>query len=343
MHRFWQEELMSNKPPSRSTLAEIARAAGVSKMAVSKALRDEPDISKSTKERIRALAKQQGYLPNLIARDLVSRSSNLIGAIVPQLTDSTFAETLAGLTEVVEQSGRQLLIAESHYRQAAEAEQVRAMIGRQIEGLVLFSSEHEDIVADLIAKTETRAVEVWDLPATPLGGVSGFDNQSVGTMAADHFHDRGFRVVAFAGHDFYRSRLRWTGFKSAAQRRELQFEHIMLGASGARHYDTYAEGEKLGLLLARMRTLRAIFIDDEIVALTALKVCQEHGRRVPHDLAICGVGNLKLSAFSSPRLTTIDVSAREMGTVAGKMLIAPSAECLPVVRHDVRVVQRETT
>ena len=118
-------------------MADIAALAGVTKMTVSRALREPDKVRPETRERVHAAARSVGYIPNRTAGSLTARSSGIVGVVVPTLRHSLFAETIEGISDVLAAAGVDLIVASSRYQTDAEEAQIRALLGRRPDAIVL--------------------------------------------------------------------------------------------------------------------------------------------------------------------------------------------------------------
>jgi LacI family gluconate utilization system Gnt-I transcriptional repressor len=337
------KQAMTNK--KAATFRDIAALAGVSTMTVSRALRGSQLVVPETRDRIKRAARELGYVPNLLAGALSTKQpSQLVGAVVGTLSDATFAQTLSGLTDALGPAGLQLVVGESSFAEPAELGHARTLLGRKVQGLVLASGRHDAALRDLVRKTATPTVEVWDLPPRLINVAVGFSNELVGRIAARYLIERGRRRLAFAGSTFYRDVQRWRGFVREVRDQGLPAPiRFWLGSSGSVYYDALSEGERLirEQFSCRTATVDGLFVCDDTAAIAAVTGAMKIGFEVPRQLSIVGFGNQKLSAHIRPSLTSIDVRAYEIGQIAGEMISNP-IQTGRSVDLGVRVCERES-
>ncbi len=302
-----------------SRMDDVARLAGVSMITVSRVLNTPDKVAKTTREAVLAAIKKTGYVPNLTAGSLASNKSRIIGAIVPTIDNSIFAETVHGLSDTLATGGYQLLLGQSGYNEATEASLVEAFLGRRVDGLVLTGGVHSRATRQRVRQSGVPVVETWDLPAKPIDMVAGFSNFEAGRAVGAYLLASGRLKLAFAGGPDERSAARLAGVQAALTGQSgvcLQVYRLEAGAAfegGRRVVAVYAQAGKLP---------QAIFFGNDALAAGALMECQRRGIAVPAQLAIVGFADLAIAAAMEPALTTVRVPTRRMGEDAARMLLA---------------------
>ena len=124
-------------PANRARMTDVAEAAGVSMVTVSRAINSPDKVAAETLAAVRSAIARLGYSPNLMAGSLASNRSRIVGAIVPTISNLVFSETIEALAQTLAEAGYQLLLGQSFYRSSEEAALVEAFLGRRVDGLVL--------------------------------------------------------------------------------------------------------------------------------------------------------------------------------------------------------------
>ncbi len=324
-------------------MVDVARAAGVSAITVSRALNSPHQLSAATLRKVRSAIDRLRYVPNLTAGSLASNRSRTVAVIVPTISNSIFSETIDGLAQALAPQGYQLLLGQTRYRVEEEAALVRAFLGRRVDGLVLTGVRHARGVRSSVMRTATPVVETWDLGDRPINMMAGFSNVDAGRTAARYLLGKGYDSLAFIGGDDDRSAKRLQGFREAA----------LAGGAGAVATVVLASASSnpadAGLALARLLASgepRAIFCSNDMLAAGVLFECARLGIAVPGQLAIMGFADLPIAASVEPRLTSIQVHATGMGLLAGQMLLGELRGEAPrerVVDLGYAVVERAST
>lgn len=318
----------------RTTLKQVAEAAGVSPITVSRALNSPEHVSPATRTRIFETIDALGYVPNLVAGSLASATTRFIAVIVPSLANTVFIEVIQGLQEAFEARGYQILLGNTDYDLAREHQLVRTFLGWSCSALVTAGLRHSDACHHLLASWDKPIVEVMELgPALDLN--VGLDHSAAGYCMADHLMARGHRNIVYVGARMsqdYRAALRFAGHHQALVNAGLQAPLIELEQAGG--LDAGAAG--LVRALADYPLVSAIHFANDDLAAGALLHAQRIGLRVPEEIAIAGFNGLPLSQYITPRLTTISSPRHYMGSLAAQQVLARLDGKLPTTRqHDV--------
>ena len=325
-------------------LQEVASAAGVSYITAWRALNSPDLVSPRTREKVSRAVEDIGYVPNAVARSLVSASSGVIGAIVPTLEDSIFADTIQGVADVLNTAGQELLVGLSNYDMEREAELIRAFCGRQIDGLILTGRSHDPGVARLLAGGRTAVVEVWDYGDPAIDMLVGFSNLALARAVTAFLGGKGYRRIAFvtvAGRRRGHERL-------AGYREELAAQG--LDADPALHIacaPTLSGGaQALDRLMALERPPDAIFFNGDTLAIGAHLRGKAMGLRYPDDLALVGVHDLEIACHVDPALTSVRIPRYRIGEQAARLLLARgrgAQEAKERLNLGFEIVERGTT
>ena len=299
-------------------MEDVARAAGVSAITVSRALNAPDKLAPATLRAVRDAIDRLGYVPNLTAGSLASNRSRIVAVIVPTIANSIFAETVGGLAKALAHHGYQLLLGQTGYRLEEEASLVDAFLGRRVDGLVLTGVAHARGVRGRLRRAGVPVVETWDLTARPIDMAVGFGNDEAGRAAARYLIAKGRRSLAFIGGPDDRSAKRLAGFRDTA--RECGTGEVLVATLPPSA--SPGEGaEALAGLLGRGRP-DAVFCSNDTIAAGVLFECARRRIAVPRDLAVMGFADLPIAAAIEPTLTSIQVRATEMGSRAAAMLLA---------------------
>ncbi|MBL8384035.1 MAG: LacI family DNA-binding transcriptional regulator [Burkholderiales bacterium] len=324
-------------------MEDVARLAGVSMITVSRAIREPAKVAPATLARIEAAIRRTGYVPNLTAGSLASSRSRIVGAVVPTIDNSIFAETVRGMSEVLEAAGYQLLLGQTAYRADAEDSLVQAFLGRRVDGMVLTGIGHSPATVRRLRAAAIPVVETWDLTARPIDMLVGFSNRDAGAALGRHLLARGYRRLGFVGGAEERGRSRYAGLAAAVAdvpgatvlRQEL--------AAGT----SYKDGRAAILRFLELpEPPQACFFGNDALAIGALMECARRGVRVPQDMAIAGFADLDIAAEVTPALTTVHVGSRQIGEEAARLLLArfEGRRVAPRIRDlGFRVVARAST
>src|ERR1700744_5524320 len=200
----------SEVPP---TLSAVAKLAGVSSITVSRVVRLPGQVAPQTRARVERAMRELGYVPNLVAGSLASARTNGVGVVVPTIANSFFADTVQGLSDKLEPSGFSVILAQSRYDDGREDRMLAALLSRGAEAIIMVGSPATEDGARLLRNARIPVVETWDLPASPIDAVAGFDNFKAGVAVARHLIAQGRKHLAFIGGDDPPGARRWLGFR----------------------------------------------------------------------------------------------------------------------------------
>ncbi|WP_040794814.1 LacI family DNA-binding transcriptional regulator [Nocardia higoensis] len=309
--------------PSRApTLKEIAERAGVHISTASRVLRQPEPVDgwSASALRVREVAAELGYQPNLWAASLRTRKTTTLGVVMPRLTDGVVATTYQGIEEAATRAGYSVLLSSPPDDPEAQRRAIELLSGRQVDGLLL-SSLHAPgrpfveslAVGPLPILTVTRHADAG-LPFV------GGDDRHGGALAARHLVDRGYRdlaVIAGPGHATT-ARDRVEGFVGALAEASITLPPNRIVPSTFDVAGGVAAGREL---LDRPDRPRAIFAVTDTIAVGVLGVARDLGLAVPGDIALVGYNDIPIVAQLPVPLTTVRSPARDIGVTAVRVVL----------------------
>ncbi len=326
-------------------LEDVAQAAGVSTITVSRCISNPGRVSARTREHVLKIAEEMGYIPNRVASSLASSQSKVIGVVVPTLANPIHGMVLQGVADILEPAGYQLLLGNSHFRTDNELALVRTFIGHRVDGILLTGRDRAPECAEMLTRAQIPMVEMFDYNAEPLDVSVGSSNFDAGASLARYLLRRERKRLAFVGHtglDDSRMVARLEGMQLACH------EH---GAAPPLHYEVTSDpgsgngGEVVGSILHEAPEVDAVVFAGHQLAVGAIRYAQDVGIDVPGRLAIAGFGDSPIARWITPSLTTVRFPVRETGTEAGRLLLARlRGETIPnrSIRLGFEVMSRES-
>lgn len=307
---------------SNARLVDVARRAGVSTASVSRALNSPQKVSPDLRARIQDALNKLRYVPNGAARALASRRSYTIGAVVPTLSNSIFGSGVAALQQRLEELGYTLLVANSRYDMAAESRQIRALVERGVDGLVLVGQKHRADTYDLVRKFRVPYVNTYMASKGSPHPCVGFDQRAAAARLADYLIELGHRRIAlitypYVNNDRIRARIR--GMRDAIARRGLTLPPGLIVEAPYSLPDGRAA---LRRLLKADPAITAVMCTTDLHATGALIEAHALGMAVPGRLSVTGFDDLDASVHQDPPLTTVHIPAHELGLRAADYLVS---------------------
>jgi len=314
----------------RVTIEDVARAAGVSRQTVSRAINDQGEISPQTRSRVLRIVEELGYRPSGIARGLATHRTRTLGLVVPDVANPFFSDVARGAEQVAYAEGYNVFLCNTEEDPQRELAVLRSLEGQRVDGVVLCSSRLDDLeLRSVVARHSVvvlvnRRLESEGEPDRI--GVVVLDDVAGGRMAVQHLLDGGHRAVGFlAGPPASRSgRWRIEGYRAA-----LADAGVPGSPAWMVHCPADVDGghQAAGDLLALHPELTALCCYNDLVAVGALQACVDLGRRVPDDVAVIGFDDIMLAALVTPPLTTCRVPRYELGAQAMRLLLAQIDDC----------------
>ena len=302
------------------TLEDIARALNVSKMTVSRAINNHPEINSETRARVLAAAQKMNYRPNQFARALTSKHSYLIGIVVPDLMHSYFAEICRGVESQARPAGYQNLICSTDEEPRKEQDEIEALWSRT-DGLIVASAlaaKDAKFYRRLLNEGGKivlidRLLEGLRCPAvTP-------DDVRAGILATEHLIKLGHkRIGHLRGTNVSTSQGRLEGYKQAMSNAGLRVDKRLVRDCGFTESDGH---EAMKDWMAEGDLPAAIFAANDPAAIGAMEALHEAGVNVPNDVAIVGAGNIHYGDMLRVPLTTVSWSTAAMGQAAAGLLL----------------------
>ncbi len=309
------------KAPNLVTMRDVARAAGVSRMTVSRALKKDSPISKETRDRILKIVREMNYVPDQMAGSLTTKRSGFVAVLVPSLNNLHFAETVQALTEELEKIDQQVLLGYTDYSAAREEQLVETMLRRRPEAIVLSYDGHSPRTAALLADANVPVIELWERPQDPIGYTIGFSNRKAAADMTTALIARGYRNIAFLSEDeddWTRGAQRFKGYVDAMTAAGLSAHRVMkIGKPPLSIEDGAAAA---GPMLTAFPDTDCIFCVSDAPAFGVLSAIKSMGKSVPNDIGVAGFGNFEVSRFSSPTISTVTVDPKVIGRASGQLI-----------------------
>ena len=305
-------------------LKDIAAKAGVSVMTVSKALRDEPDISAKTKARVQLIADKMGYVPDSSAQALRSRRTNLFGLVIPAATEPMFARVVMAIEERAFQMGYGVIIAHSLNLPEREAVIIRRLLSRRVDGLFLAPLYRLSPAAPIFEDLQRRAV-----PTVMLGHRAPFCSQFTNVETDDlgaseaitqHLLQLGHKRIAFLGGPPYSpaAQERLEGYRRALRAANIEPDDRLVFYAG----NTIDDGAKAALqMMNESAQATAIQAVNDLVAIGAAESFISQGLNIPQEISVVGFGNILISEHYRVPLTTVRQPKHLLGDAAVELMV----------------------
>jgi LacI family transcriptional regulator len=312
---------MKKKQPPKNTpigLKKLAEHLGLNPATISVVLNEVPgrSIPQATRDRIKAAAKEFNYQPSLLARSLRNRRTLTIGILVPELGDGYHTQVMSGIGDHLMEAGYFYFTAHHRHRKNLVEEYSQMLLGRGAEALIAI---------------DTALEHSFPVPAVAVAGhrsINGItnvvlDHRFAAELVLTHLHSLGHRNIAFMRGQPYSSDSdeRWQSIVHVAKEIGVPLRPELIV-----QLDQDISSPELGYpvmqrLLSSRHRFTALVSFNDLAAIGAIRALEDFGLRVPDDISVIGFDDIKLAAFSSPRLTTIRQPMSNMGRIAAQCVL----------------------
>lgn len=329
---------------SAPTLNDVARLAGVSTATVSRCLNSPDRVVESTRTRVMSAVRDLGYSPNFGGRVLAAKRTHTIGAIIPTMENAIFARGVQAFQEELRAHGYTLLVASSSYRADIEEEQIRSLVARGADGLMLIGHDRDPSIYRFLETQGVPTLVTWSHAQESGLPSVGFDNRksmrALTERVLEFGHTRlGVITAETAGND--RARLRLIGIKDAAAAAGIAAEDLAIVETV---YEIDAGARAFESLMAASPRPTAVLCGNDVLAAGALRQARQMGLDVPRDVSITGFDDIEIARIVVPALTTVHVPHREMGANAARQLVDMVENASPgtTVELEARICLRDS-
>ena len=307
---------------NHTTLKDIAKQLSLSVSTVSRALLDDKNVRKETKDKIIAMAKELGYKPNPVATNLKYGHTNTIGVIVPEMVTPFAARVIKGIQNILYSQGIKVIIAESNEDYLKERENLKQMERFMVDGIIISLCSYKKNKDEYLRLLQ-EGMPIVFYDRIPYGmNVSNVivDDYLKSFFLIEHLIRNGRRnIIHIQGpDDVYNSIERTKGYKDALSKFGIKYDNGMIIKSGL----TFKDGEYIAnLIINKNINTDAIFAFTDTLAIGVMNRLRELGKRIPEDIAIVSFSGTELSTIVYPQLTTVEPPLERMGETAAQIIL----------------------
>jgi LacI family transcriptional regulator len=305
-----------------TTIYDIARKLNISIATVSRALKDDPVVSKKTKKKIFELAEELGYRSNHFARNLRNQRTDTIGVIVPRLNSYFMSTVIAGIENVANSKGYNLIISQSSESGQKERDSARTMFNNRVDGLLVSLAYDTDDIKHFDSFIKKNIPLIFFDRVAEHNHCTNIliDNRNGAYEATSHMIQGGCKnivhISATPKRNVYIDRLQ--GYKQALEDHGIEFKEENIIISNL----SQEAGYGAAAMIMKMNPLPdGVFVSNDNCAVGCMTALKQEGLRIPDDISFVGFNNDPVSTVIEPNLTTINYPGYEMGEVAARNLI----------------------
>jgi LacI family gluconate utilization system Gnt-I transcriptional repressor len=326
-------------------LTEVAKLAGVSPITASRFFRTPEALSAGKRVRVESAVRELGYVPNLAARALASQRTEVIGVLIPSLTNNVFSDVLRGIYDALDGSRYSIQLANTRYSILQEERLLRLFLAQKPAGLIVTGINQTPDSRAILESVDCPIVQIMEIGPSPVDMMIGFSHFDASKAAISHLLDQGYRRIGFLGARMDpRVQRRLDGYRAAMNGAGL-FDDRLIVTTAVPTSMTLG-GTLFADLLAKAPDIDAVFCVNDDLALGALFECKRRHMSVPDQMAIVGFNDLEFMASSVPTLTSVRTNRYEMGKNAAAMVIETLEGRRPeqgVIDLGFSIVQRESS
>ncbi|APU16451.1 MULTISPECIES: LacI family DNA-binding transcriptional regulator [Actinoalloteichus] len=320
------------------TLADVAKATGLSASTVSRALSDPDKVNPSTRERVRKIARDMGYVPNLLARSLTAGRNDIVGLIVPDIANPFFPPIIKAVQARATSKGKTVLIADVDEHPADELHRARVM-RKRVDGLIVVSPRTPDDQLAALAELRPIVFVNRELPGTASVIIENSDGMR---EAVEHLTALGHRRIGYLNGP----RRSWSNIqRQNAVRQACADQGAELVEFGP--FEPQIQAGVRAADLVHASGMTAVIAYDDMIALGLMARLNERGIRVGPDISVIGIDDSPMSGMAYPTLTSIHVPGAEAGAAAVDIVLdladAPDDAPPPVRQLETRLIVRGST
>lgn len=309
----------------RVTIKDIAKMCGVSITTVSRTINGRAQgVGAETRQRILDAVEQSGYQPNQIARSMITKKTNTMALVIPDVCNPFFAELARGVGDACAEAGYHLFLCNTDSSAQQEVGQVQFLRERLVDGIILTTQnavEENDFIRDFIAQDYPFVLVERYVKGVECPLQVTLDNRGGIELLVDHLVEQGHRRIAYVNgpQQAVNAALRYEGYRRALERHHLPFDAALV-AEGDYKMQTGYDATKQ-LLEQQKERFTALLLANDLMAIGACNAIADMGLSVPQDLSVVGFDNLPLTGMVQPRVTTAGVSINQLGHTAAELLL----------------------
>lgn len=311
-------------PRHALTLRDVSEACGVSEMTVSRVIRNRGDVSAATREKVLEAARTLGYVPNKIAGALASQRVNLVGVVIPSLSNMVFPEVMTGISEKLEGTGLQPVVGVTNYLPDREESVIYEMLSWRPSGMIIAGLEHTPPARAMLARAGIPIVEIMDIDGDAVNHAVGISHRRAGRQMAEAIIAAGYRRIAFLGTQMpndHRARKRLEGFEAALQKAGLSLVDREYYSGGS----ALLKGREMtAAVLNRTPDVDFLYYSNDMIGAGGLLYCLAQGLDVPGKIGLAGFNGVELLDGLPRKLATMDACRLEIGRRAAEIIAGAS-------------------
>lgn len=302
------------------TIYDVAREAGVSMATVSRVVNNNPNVKPQTRKKVFEAIERLGYRPNAVARGLASKKTTTVGVVIPDISNSIFSEVARGIEDIANMYHYNIILCNADKKKEKEIRVINTLLEKQVDGLLFMGGT---VTSDHVQAFRTSSVPIVLCGTTD-------ENDQIPSVDIDHEaaafdavnlllaqgHKR-IGMISGTLHDPANGYARYQGYKKALEQAGIEATEELVRIGSYRYESGY---DVMKYFLALPERPTAIFAATDEMAIGAIHAIQDEGLKVPEDISIISVDNIRMASMVRPQLTTVAQPMYDIGAVSMRLL-----------------------
>lgn len=303
-----------------ATIKDIARYAQVSVSTVSRVLNGKPDVNPETETRVKKAILELGYSPSSVARGLVLRKTNVIGFVVPDLTNPNFPELARGVIERADYYGYSVIFFDTNHDSKVEKKAIKLLQSKQVDGIIVSFTEANQDELYKLKEENFPSVQIYRKSSNSILPTIVIDNVASAYNAVKYLLNHGHRMIGHitTGEQTISGMERLEGYRKAMSEAgiDVKDEWIQVCVHSVEGGRKAAER-----ILDGDSSVTALFSSHDLMAIGAYEAVFNRGLSVPDDISVVGHDDIRIASLVRPKLTTINTFKKNLGEAAVDLLV----------------------
>lgn len=302
------------------TIYDVAREAGVSMATVSRVVNNNPNVKPQTRKKVFEAIERLGYRPNAVARGLASKKTTTVGVVIPDISNSIFAEVARGIEDIANMYHYNIILCNADKRKEKEIRVINTLLEKQVDGLLFMGGT---VTEDHVQAFKTSSVPIVLCGTTEANGLIpavDIDHEAAAFDAVQLLLNNGHRRIGMISgtlQDPANGYARYQGYKRALEQAGIELKEDLVRIGNYRYESGY---DVMNYFLDLPECPTAIFAATDEMAIGAIHAIQDAGKRVPDDISMASVDNIRMASMVRPQLSTVAQPMYDIGAVSMRLL-----------------------
>ncbi|MBT2569028.1 catabolite control protein A [Planococcus sp. ISL-110] len=300
------------------TIYDVAREANVSMATVSRVVNANQNVKPATRKKVLKVIEELGYRPNAVARGLASKKTTTVGVIIPDISNSMYAELARGIEDIATMYRYNIILSNSDQNQNKELQLLETMLGKQVDGIVFMSDVISTELLYEMERSSTPIVLAGSIDESAAIASVNIDYYGAAYEAVKKFIDNGHKKIAFVSGpltSMINKEYKLKAYKEALADAGIDYDEKLIVECN----NSYDEGIEAVQTLASLEPT-AYFVSNDEMSIGVIHGLEEQGRRIPADAEVISYENSKLARMARPMLTSVAFPLYDIGAVSMRLL-----------------------